>query len=73
MTDDLDRRIVDALVEDGRRPFVKIAQDLHFSEATIRQRVAKLTAEGVMQITAHAPSSLRVVHPMVLLDRSLHP
>ena len=52
MTDDLDRRIVDALVEDGRRPFVKIAQDLHVSEATVRQRVSKLTAEGVMQITA---------------------
>jgi Lrp/AsnC family transcriptional regulator for asnA, asnC and gidA len=52
MTDDLDRRIVDALVEDGRRPFVKIAQELHVSEATVRQRVAKLTAEGVMQITA---------------------
>lgn len=52
VTDDLDRRIVDALVQDGRRPFVKIARDLHVSEATVRQRVAKLTAEGVMQITA---------------------
>jgi Lrp/AsnC family transcriptional regulator, regulator for asnA, asnC and gidA len=52
VTDDLDRRIVDALVQDGRRPFVKIAHDLHVSEATVRQRVAKLTAEGVMQITA---------------------
>jgi Lrp/AsnC family transcriptional regulator, regulator for asnA, asnC and gidA len=52
MTDDLDHRIVDALVEDGRRPFVKIAQELNVSEATVRQRVARLTADGVMQITA---------------------
>jgi len=52
MTDDLDRRIVDALVEDGRKSFVKIARELEVSEATVRQRVARLTAEGVMQITA---------------------
>jgi Lrp/AsnC family transcriptional regulator for asnA, asnC and gidA len=52
MTDDLDHRIVNALVEDGRTPFVKIAERLNVSESTIRQRVAKLTADGVMQITA---------------------
>jgi Lrp/AsnC family transcriptional regulator for asnA, asnC and gidA len=52
MTDDLDRRIVDALVEDGRKSFVKIARELDVSEATVRQRVARLTADGVMQITA---------------------
>jgi Lrp/AsnC family transcriptional regulator for asnA, asnC and gidA len=52
MTDDLDHRIVDALVEDGRTPFVKIASRLNVSESTVRQRVARLTADGVMQITA---------------------
>lgn len=52
MTDALDHRIVDALVQDGRRPFVRIAADLGVSEATVRQRVAKLTADGVMQIMA---------------------
>jgi len=52
MTDDLDRSIVDLLIEDGRRPFVKIAEELGVSEATVRQRVARLTADGVMQITA---------------------
>jgi Lrp/AsnC family transcriptional regulator for asnA, asnC and gidA len=52
MTDDLDRRIVDALVDDGRKSFVKIARELEVSEATVRQRVARLTADGVMQITA---------------------
>jgi Lrp/AsnC family transcriptional regulator, regulator for asnA, asnC and gidA len=52
MTDDLDHRIVDALVQDGRTPFVEIGRRLNVSESTVRQRVARLTAEGVMQITA---------------------
>jgi Lrp/AsnC family transcriptional regulator for asnA, asnC and gidA len=50
MTDDLDHRIVDSLVSDGRKSFVKIAEELDVSEATVRQRVARLTAD--MQITA---------------------
>jgi len=52
MLDQLDHRIVEALVQDGRRPFVRIAADLGVSEASIRQRVARLTADGVMQIMA---------------------
>jgi Lrp/AsnC family transcriptional regulator, regulator for asnA, asnC and gidA len=50
--DSLDRRIIEALVADGRQPFVRIAADLGVSEASVRQRVARLTSEGVMQITA---------------------
>jgi Lrp/AsnC family transcriptional regulator, regulator for asnA, asnC and gidA len=52
MLDSLDRQIVEALVADGRQPFVRIAADLGVSEASVRQRVARMTAEGVMQITA---------------------
>ena len=52
MADPLDLRIVDALVADGRRPYVRIAADLGISEASVRQRVARLIADGVMQITA---------------------
>jgi Lrp/AsnC family transcriptional regulator for asnA, asnC and gidA len=52
MVDELDHRIVDALVQDGRRPFVRIAADLGVSEASVRQRVARLTADGVMEIMA---------------------
>jgi Lrp/AsnC family transcriptional regulator, regulator for asnA, asnC and gidA len=59
MLDTLDRRIVDALVRDGRRPFVRIAAELGVSEASIRQRVARLTNDGVMQIMA-------VTNPMKL-------
>ena len=40
--DDLDLRIIDALSEDGRRPFTTVAKDLGVAEATIRARVARL-------------------------------
>jgi Lrp/AsnC family transcriptional regulator for asnA, asnC and gidA len=52
MVDALDHKIVEALVADGRQPFVRIAAEVGVSEASVRQRVARLTAEGVMQITA---------------------
>lgn len=52
MLDALDQKIVSALVQDGRRPFVRIAADLGVSEASVRQRVARLTADGVMHIMA---------------------
>jgi Lrp/AsnC family transcriptional regulator for asnA, asnC and gidA len=52
MIDRLDRQIVERLVQDGRRPFVRIAAELGVSEASVRQRVAKLTADGVMRIMA---------------------
>jgi Lrp/AsnC family transcriptional regulator, regulator for asnA, asnC and gidA len=40
--DELDLRIIDALAEDGRRPFTSVALDLGVAEATIRARVARL-------------------------------
>jgi Lrp/AsnC family transcriptional regulator, regulator for asnA, asnC and gidA len=40
--DDLDLRIIDALAEDGRRPFTTVAKDLGVAEATVRARVARL-------------------------------
>jgi Lrp/AsnC family transcriptional regulator for asnA, asnC and gidA len=40
--DDLDLRIIDALAEDGRRPFTTVAKDLDVAEATVRARVARL-------------------------------
>ncbi len=40
--DDLDLRIIDALAEDGRRPFTSVAEELGVAEATIRARVGRL-------------------------------
>ncbi len=50
--DEIDQRIIEALQQDGRRPFTKIAADLGISEASVRQRVSHLINTQVMQIVA---------------------
>lgn len=50
--DEIDQHIIEALQQDGRRPFTKIAADLGISEASVRQRVANLINNQVMQIVA---------------------
>ena len=49
--DDLDRRIIEALQENGRESFRRIADVLGVSEATIRNRYARLCADQVLQVT----------------------
>ena len=48
--DDLDLAILELLRSDGRKPYTEIAQTLQVSEGTVRNRVARLMAHGVMQI-----------------------
>src|SRR5213594_76150 len=50
--DETDQKIIEALQQDGRRPFTKIAADLGISEASVRQRVSHLINTQVMQIVA---------------------
>ena len=49
--DELDRRIIEALQENGRESFRRIADQLDVSEATIRNRYARLRDDGVLQVT----------------------
>ena len=49
--DQLDRRIIEALQENGRESFRRIADQLGVSEATIRNRYARLRDDGVLQVT----------------------
>ena len=49
--DGLDRRIIEALQENGRESFRRIADNLGVSEATIRNRYARLCADQVLQVT----------------------
>jgi Lrp/AsnC family transcriptional regulator for asnA, asnC and gidA len=49
--DATDMRIVQKLRENGRRPYAAIAKDLGLSEATVRQRAAKLLEEKTIYIT----------------------
>jgi Lrp/AsnC family transcriptional regulator for asnA, asnC and gidA len=50
--DEIDQRIIEALQLDGRRPFTKLAAELGISEASVRQRVANLINNQIMQIVA---------------------
>jgi len=50
--DELDGRLVSALQEDGRATFRGLALQLGCSEATIRNRYARLVDSGVLQVTA---------------------
>ncbi len=50
--DDIGKRIIELLQQDGRKPFVSIAAEVGLSEGAVRQRVQRLTESGVMQIVA---------------------
>jgi Lrp/AsnC family transcriptional regulator for asnA, asnC and gidA len=50
LLDDLDKRIIEQLQQDGRRPYTQIAPAVGLSEAAVRQRVQRLVDSGVMQI-----------------------
>ncbi|QCC46923.1 Lrp/AsnC family transcriptional regulator [Halobellus limi] len=47
--DDLDRQILDILRRDARTPYTEIASQVGTSEGTVRNRVERLTEEGVIE------------------------
>jgi len=51
-TDELDRKIIEALQANGRESFRSIAARVGVSEATVRARYGRLTAEGILQVVA---------------------
>jgi Lrp/AsnC family transcriptional regulator, regulator for asnA, asnC and gidA len=50
--DDLDRSIIEALQENGRASFRRIAAGLGVSEATVRARYARLVGADILQVVA---------------------
>ncbi len=50
----LDKRIIEHLQQDGRRPFTQIAADLGGSEAAVRARTNRLVERGILQIVGVA-------------------
>ena len=47
--DDLDRRILELLRRDARTPYTEIADAVGTSEGTVRNRVERLTDDGVIE------------------------
>jgi Lrp/AsnC family transcriptional regulator for asnA, asnC and gidA len=50
--DELDRQIIEALQENGRESFRRIAARLGVSEGTVRARYGRMTGEGILQVVA---------------------
>jgi Lrp/AsnC family transcriptional regulator for asnA, asnC and gidA len=50
--DDISKKIIEQLQENGRRPYATIAASVGLSEAAVRQRVQRLVRDGVVQIVA---------------------
>src|SRR6201996_782126 len=50
--DDISKRIIEQLQQDGRRSYAAIGKAVGLSEAAVRQRVQRLLDGGVMQIVA---------------------
>ncbi len=47
---ELDKRIIEHLQQDGRRPFTQIAAELGVSEAAVRARTNRLVERGILQV-----------------------
>ena len=66
--DTTDIAIIGHLQEDGRRAYTTIAKDLGISEASVRQRVARLLRTNVIQIVAvSSPLDLGLIWGQVQL------
>jgi Lrp/AsnC family transcriptional regulator, regulator for asnA, asnC and gidA len=65
--DQVSKRIIEQLQEDGRRSYAAIARTIGLSEAATRQRVQKLIDEGVIQIVAVTDAAAIGFHRMALL------
>ncbi len=65
--DDIDRRIIVALKQNGRTPFAQIAQQLGVSTGMVRQRYQRLVSEGVVQVVAVSNPMMLGFNTMALL------
>ncbi|HKT02879.1 MAG TPA: Lrp/AsnC family transcriptional regulator [Rugosimonospora sp.] len=52
LLDDVNKRIIEQLQQDGRMSYASLAKVVGLSEAAVRQRVQRMLDAGVMQIVA---------------------
>ncbi len=52
LLDEVSKKIIELLQEDGRRPYAEIGRAVGLSEAAARQRVQRMTEAGIIQIVA---------------------
>ena len=63
----LDKRIIEHLQTDGRRPFTQIAGDLGVSEAAVRARTNRLIERGVLQVVGVTDPLRLGFHQMAMI------
>src|SRR3954464_9589022 len=69
-TDDvspLDKRIIEPLQADGRRPFTQIAAELGVSEAAVRARTNRLIERGILQVVGVTDPLKLGFHQMAMI------
>ncbi|MFB6361530.1 MAG: Lrp/AsnC family transcriptional regulator [Halobacteriales archaeon] len=69
--DDLDREIISQLRRDARTPFTEIADCVGTSEGTVRNRVERLTEEGIIErftISTHTGNVQAMIEVSVEVD-----
>src|SRR4051812_16049578 len=64
---DLDKRIIEHLQEDGRRPFTQIATALGVSEAAVRARTNRLIERGILQVVGVTDPLKLGFHQMAMI------
>ncbi|MFC4357464.1 Lrp/AsnC family transcriptional regulator [Halobium salinum] len=69
--DDLDRRILNVLRRDARTPYTEIAERVGTSEGTVRNRVERMTEDGVIErftVTTHTGNVKAMIEVTVAVD-----
>jgi Lrp/AsnC family transcriptional regulator for asnA, asnC and gidA len=70
---DLDKRIIEHLQQDGRRPFTQIANELGVSEAAVRARTNRLVERGILQVVGVTDPLKLGFHQMALIGIRCEP
>ena len=63
----LDKRIIEHLQADGRRPFTQIAAELGVSETTVRARTNRLIERGILQVVGVTDPLKLGFHQMAMI------
>jgi Lrp/AsnC family transcriptional regulator for asnA, asnC and gidA len=64
---ELDKRIIEHLQQDGRRPFTQIAAELGVSEAAVRARTNRLVERGILQVVGVTDPLKLGFHQMAMI------
>ena len=72
-TDELDRRIIEMLQQDGRASHARMARDLDVSEGTVRRRLSRLVHDRIIRVTAIAEPEQLGFHTSAFIGLQVDP